>query len=199
MEAPGDMTKKELILQAAQEVFGRHGYSGTTMKMISEKAGVAFGLVAHYYGNKEKLFLTAGFEMIDAILERILEETSRAGNGLDAVRIFVKTYLDYTLENRATFPILIRCSPFSDDEVNVDRTSIAEKFRDLINAIKGFIERGVKDGSIRDLPVESTAFMIYANILGAVRTRLLTPYNPDGLYRETLAFVTRSIERTANA
>lgn len=53
-------TKKELLLKAAKELFSEHGYSETTFKKISERAGVALGLLTHHFGNKEKLFLTAG-------------------------------------------------------------------------------------------------------------------------------------------
>ena len=50
------MTKKEALLKAAKELFGECGYTETTFKKISERAGVALGLLTHHYGNKEKLF-----------------------------------------------------------------------------------------------------------------------------------------------
>ncbi len=61
-------SRRDEILAAAQTLFAEYGYAGTTMRMIAEQAGVAFGLVSHYFGNKEKLFLVAGQEMIDAML-----------------------------------------------------------------------------------------------------------------------------------
>ena len=48
------MTKKEALLKAAKELFGECGYTETTFKKISERAGVALGLLTHHYGNKEK-------------------------------------------------------------------------------------------------------------------------------------------------
>ena len=53
------MTKKEALLKAAKELFGECGYTETTFKKISERAGVALGLLTHHYGNKEKLFLAS--------------------------------------------------------------------------------------------------------------------------------------------
>ena len=46
------MTKKEALLKAAKELFGECGYTETTFKKISERAGVALGLLTHHYGNK---------------------------------------------------------------------------------------------------------------------------------------------------
>ena len=41
------MTKKEALLKAAKELFGECGYTETTFKKISERAGVALGLLTH--------------------------------------------------------------------------------------------------------------------------------------------------------
>lgn len=54
-------SKKEALLQAAKELFGECGYVETTFKKISDRAGVALGLLTHHYGNKEKLFLASGW------------------------------------------------------------------------------------------------------------------------------------------
>ena len=191
------MPKKKAILLAAQETFGEHGYAGTTMKMVAERADVGFGLVAHYFQNKENLFMTAGFEMINTMLETIAPDLDTAKTGLDAVSTFVKSYLQFTLNNRKTFAILIRCSPFSDDNPTLDRKRIAAKFKELIQTIQKAIQRGIDDTSIIELPAEETAFMIYANIVGAVRTVFLTPYELPGLYGETHNFIIRSIARRA--
>lgn len=188
------MPKKLTILQAAQKVFGQHGYSATTMKMIAQEAGVAFGLVAHYYVNKESLFITAGFAMIDDLLVAVRGKTADARNGLEGVRLFVEAYLDFTLQNRQTFPILIRCSPFSDVELPAERERIATKFMDIIDGIRVFVRQGQVDGSIdSSLPEEETAFLVYANIVGAVRTSMITPYDVPGLYHETVRYVVRAI------
>ena len=187
------MSKKERILLAAQEIFARSGYAGTTMKMVAEQAGVASGLVFHYYVSKENLFMVAGADLIDTMLGVLREQSEGAPNGCEALGAFVRAYLDFTLENESTFPTLIRCSPFSEDNPHLDRHKIAAKFRELIDLIEEILDRGMKDGSIAQLPVEQTAFMVYANIVGAVRTRFLTPYRITGLYQEAREFVLRSV------
>eukprot|EP00831_Metopus_contortus_P073541 TRINITY_DN67093_c0_g1_i1.p1 TRINITY_DN67093_c0_g1~~TRINITY_DN67093_c0_g1_i1.p1 ORF type:complete len:192 (+),score=29.13 TRINITY_DN67093_c0_g1_i1:141-716(+) len=187
------MSKKERILLAAQEIFARCGYAGTTMKMVAEQAGVASGLVFHYYESKENLFMVAGAELIDTMIIVLRDKTGEARNGCESLGVFVKAYLDFTVENISTFPTIIRCSPFSDDNPDLDRKKIAAKFRELIDMIEECLVRGIEDGSILDLPVTQTAFMVYANIVGAVRTRFLTPYEIPGLYEEAREFIVRSV------
>lgn len=186
--------RQRSILTSAQVLFGRHGYSATTVKAIAEEAGVGFGLVSHYFGSKEKLFLSAGFAKASEVKAKLKENTADAECGLEAVRRFICTYLSFTTkEQRATFAILVRCSPFSDIETDLDRRAIATKFLELVHILRDCIQDGVDDGSIRELPAEETAFIIFANLVGAVRTAMLTPYDVPDLFDATVAFVVRSI------
>jgi TetR/AcrR family fatty acid metabolism transcriptional regulator len=47
--------KRELILDAAIKVFARHGYHGSRISDIAREAGIAYGLVYHYFRNKEEI------------------------------------------------------------------------------------------------------------------------------------------------
>lgn len=187
------MSKKDKILVAAQELFAKSGYAGTTMKMVAEEAEVASGLVFHYFENKENLFMAAGSELIDTMILYLRDKIADAANGCEALGAFVEAYLDFTIVNEKTFPTLIRCSPFSDDNPDLDRKKIGAKFRELIDMVEDILRRGIEDGSIVDLPVTQTAFMVYANIVGAVRTRFLAPYDIPGLYDEARDFILRSV------
>ncbi|WP_027178365.1 TetR/AcrR family transcriptional regulator [Maridesulfovibrio bastinii] len=189
-----EKTKKEAILYAAQETFGRYGYAGTTVKMISERAGVAFGLISHYFGSKEELFLTAGIAMVDALMIEINKAINETESGIEAVSSYMRTYLGFTLKQRNTFPILLRCSPFSDVQIQMDRGKIAKKFQELLNIIRVCVKKGIEDGSIRPLSIDDTSTIIYSNIVGTVRTRFLSPYDLPDLYEETADFVVRSIK-----
>lgn len=187
------MSKKEDILLAAQELFARHGYAGTTMKMVAVEAGVASGLVFHYFDTKENLFMASGAELIDTMILDLREEIANSKDGCEALGRFVKAYLAFTIENEKTFPTVIRCSPFSDDNPELDREKMGAKFRELIDIIEEILSSGIEDGSIAKLNVTETAFMVYGSIIGAVRTKFLTPFDIPGLYDECCDFILRSV------
>lgn len=50
-----DETAGKLIL-AAMELFGEHGFSGTTTRMVAEAAHSNIGSIAYYFGNKRGLY-----------------------------------------------------------------------------------------------------------------------------------------------
>lgn len=191
--APGLPGKKERILRAAQTMFGRHGFAATTMKMIAEEAGVAFGLVAHHFGDKESLFITAGFDMISRLLAKVQAEAAQADSGYAALTQFVWSYLQFTLDNPDTFPVLIRCSPFGELGGDTHKLQVAEKFDLIFDEITEHLRRGMEDGSIRKAPLRKTALLLYGNILTAVRTHFITPYKFGGLYEETVRYIQHAV------
>jgi AcrR family transcriptional regulator len=50
--------KRRLILRAAITVFARSGYHTSRVSDVAKEAGVAYGLVYHYFGSKEDLLQT---------------------------------------------------------------------------------------------------------------------------------------------
>lgn len=187
------MTKKEAILTAAQEAFGELGFTGATVKDVATRADVSFGLVSHYFGSKQELFLASGFDMADRIIARLQASLNDELTGLDNIKSYMTAYFDFTEEYRTRFPILLRCSPFSHMEPGVDAAKVAVKFRTFIELLEQCVSKGIADGTIRELPIKQTALIIYGNIVGSVRTSLLTPYQSEGLHEETICHVERSL------
>jgi len=55
------------LLESAIEVFGRHGFDGSSTRMLSHAAGVNLQAIPYYFGGKEGLYLAAA----DHIAERL--------------------------------------------------------------------------------------------------------------------------------
>jgi len=54
---PKDPKKVARIMQAAMHEFAGHGYTGAKTDQIAANAQVSKGLIFHYYGNKQSLYL----------------------------------------------------------------------------------------------------------------------------------------------
>ena len=140
--------KKEALLQAAKELFGECGYVETTFKKISDRAGVALGLLTHHYGNKEKLFLASGLDVLENFLVVLRESSMEAHNGFEAVMCFCKAYLDFSVDKNSNWLVLVRCSPYSDMKTKTDRDLMDSMFSQVHSELEGLIARGISDGSI---------------------------------------------------
>ena len=72
--SPAPDERKKQILKAAVEVFAERGYHGCRISDVADRAGVAYGLVYHYFGNKEALLdhiFQANWEVFGKALEDV--------------------------------------------------------------------------------------------------------------------------------
>jgi TetR/AcrR family transcriptional regulator len=84
-------SKKERILDAAVEEFGRHGYSGARTAAIASRAGVNAQLISYYFGGKEGL-LEALRERWSAIESSLVPADATFAEAVSA-------YAEATLDN----------------------------------------------------------------------------------------------------
>jgi len=77
--------KREAILGAALELFGRYGYRRTSIDDIARQAGVAKGTVYLYVENKEALFRTLSQTLLDGVLANA--RSAATGGGAIAARL----------------------------------------------------------------------------------------------------------------
>jgi TetR/AcrR family transcriptional regulator, fatty acid metabolism regulator protein len=89
---PAGADKRQLILDAAVRVFARQGFHTCRVSDIADEAGVAYGLVYHYFSSKEEILDTLFLErwglMLDAIAESDRRERS-AREKLMAIATFI--------------------------------------------------------------------------------------------------------------
>ena len=62
--------KRRVILDAAVRVFARQGFHTCRVSDIADEAGVAYGLVYHYFSSKEEILDTLFLERWDVMLRR---------------------------------------------------------------------------------------------------------------------------------
>jgi TetR/AcrR family fatty acid metabolism transcriptional regulator len=70
--------KRRLILDAAVQVFARQGFHACRVSDIADEAGVAYGLVYHYFASKDEVLDTLFLERWSVMLELIREVDAQA-------------------------------------------------------------------------------------------------------------------------
>ncbi len=138
-----ELNTRDKILQAAQKLFARNGYDGTTTKELAEKAGIAEGTLFRHFTNKKAILvevatkgwieiltdlLTELSEMAsyDAISQVMYKRMLRLGDNYDMMRVcFMEVQLHQDLRDRI------------QSEVVEKMTDVAEAF------FQTAMERGV--------------------------------------------------------
>jgi AcrR family transcriptional regulator len=142
-EQKTEPSTRDKILKAAQKLFARHGYDGTTTKELAEKAGIAEGTLFRHFANKKAILVevaTQGWiELLTDLLTELSEMASyeaishvmykrmlRLGDNYDMMRVcFMEVQSHPDLRDRI------------QSEVVEKMTSVAEAF------FQTAMERGV--------------------------------------------------------
>ena len=127
-------TRREQILDAANELFAERGYDEVTIDDIAKGAGVARGLVHHYFGGRKDVYL-ALLDRLGAVREEELQPP--VGRSARArVADSVSRWLDWTGANRTIY--LGTIAPGEDLGDPDVRRAIAELVRRAVAQVAAF-------------------------------------------------------------
>lgn len=158
--AAGSEEKRRQILDAAVRVFARKGFHTSRVGDIAEEAGVAHGLLYHYFSSKDEVLETVFRENWGVLLERI--DAVEEGNEPPSEQL------------RHVAVILLRTWLHTPDVVRVLVREIArspevqDRIGELVKpleSIRRIIERGQEAGEFRtDLDPTIAAVVFYGSI-----------------------------------
>lgn len=101
--------KQIQIIELAEELFASRGFDGTSVRDISQAAGVNLAMVSYYFGSKEKL-LEAIFEYriqsTSLQLESLINDTRIAP--LQKIYTFIDHYTDRLFRNQSFYKLMLR-------------------------------------------------------------------------------------------
>jgi AcrR family transcriptional regulator len=152
--------KRRLLLDAAVRVFARKGYHASRVGDIAEEAGVAHGLLYHYYPSKEDLLRSVFRETWRALIDTIrsVEETG------DPAPEQLRKVAQILLRSWRRDPDLVRVLVLEvtrSQHLRGEMDEIGESFA----AIQEIVERGQAEGSIRaDLDAHLASYVFYGGI-----------------------------------
>jgi TetR/AcrR family transcriptional regulator, fatty acid metabolism regulator protein len=149
--------KQSQILQAAVRVFAAQGYEATRVGDIATEAGVAYGLVYHYFGSKEAVLDAVFREAWGRLLAALAQAEQTGETAPEQLELVVKIVLRTWRDDPDLVRLLVRevtRSPHIQDELD----EIGQAFATL----QRIIERGQSEGTLRaDVDARLAAWMLY--------------------------------------
>jgi TetR/AcrR family transcriptional regulator, fatty acid metabolism regulator protein len=152
--------KRRHLLDAAVRVFARKGFHATRVGDIAEEAGVAHGLLYHYFKSKDQVLEAVFHENWSVLLARIasVEETDEPA--ADQLRHIAAIVLRTWLHLPDVVRVVIR--EFGRSPELADRIS---ELAQPIDVIQRVIARGVERGEFRqDIEPRVAATVVYGSI-----------------------------------
>lgn len=164
--------KKDTILKAARELFFKKGFYGTTIEMITSKAGVSTGIFYFYYKNKIEVFKALQDEGLDILNDTI--DTMIAISDITArekLRRLAHLYLGYYREYREYFDIMSIVCAAPDELKETDSelsTIIDDKTRVVLKKIERIIQDGIENGEFVSMDTWRAVAVFWAMMDGLI-------------------------------
>ena len=172
--------KREAVLETAAHLFLERGYRSTSLRDLASLLKITKPALYYYFQNKEQILVEcyrAGIAAIEGLLE---EAELESGNGSQKIEAYLRVYATAIVSHDFG-----RCVAMLDDsELSPPaRREVRILKRRIDASIRGYIEEGIEDGSIKDCNPKLAAFAA----AGAINW-IGTWYRPEGgLSPETIA------------
>jgi TetR/AcrR family transcriptional regulator, fatty acid metabolism regulator protein len=167
--------RRRTLLDAAVRVFARRGYHAARVGDIAEEAGVAHGLLYHYFSSKEEVLETVFRETWTELLGA-LREVEESGEPAEE-------------QLRQIAAILLRSWRRDPDLVRVLVREVArgaelgrrvEEIADAFAAIERVVRRGQAEGTFREDVDARLASVVFYGAIEEILTGWVLGILPDG-------------------
>jgi TetR/AcrR family transcriptional regulator, fatty acid metabolism regulator protein len=184
--------RRRQILDAAVRVFARQGFHTCRVSDIADEAGVAYGLVYHYFQSKEQVLDTLFLERWDVLLEAIAHVDNRRGAARDKLYAVAGFIVDSYRHDPELMKVII---------VEVTRAANSfgarhlAKIREAYGLIADIVEAAQQAGKFRRDVAPTFAALAFYGAIEQVLTGWIFGLLPEdeGEYDQAKTFVVETV------
>ena len=159
--------KRRLILDAAVRVFARQGFHTCRVSDIADEAGVAYGLVYHYFHSKDAVLDTLFLERWGILLEAIAEIDDRPVHARDKLYAIASFIVDsYRHDPDLMKVIIVEVTRAANSFGAAHLSTISQAYQ----RIQGIVEQAQTSGEFRSTISPEFAAMAFYGAIEQVLT-----------------------------
>jgi AcrR family transcriptional regulator len=177
------------------------------MDAVADAVELSKGTLYLYFENKDALCAGVATRLINTFLPFLDDALAKADTGIDSIRALLQTYYDFTQAHPLHFRFALAW--LSAGERMDDSSEAFQTYRGkvghMLSLVASCLERGTKDGSIReDIDPLPQAMQIWTSFLGVVLVglnkesmaqRVAAPVDLDQLVPLHIDSVVRGLQR----
>jgi TetR/AcrR family transcriptional regulator, fatty acid metabolism regulator protein len=154
--------KRRVILHAAVRVFARQGFHTCRVSDIADEAGVAYGLVYHYFQSKDEVLDTLFLERWNVMLDAIAETDAQAIPAREKLHAIASFIIEsYRHDPELMKVIIVEVTRAANSFGAVHLAKISEAY----GQISGIVQQAQQSGEFRDsVSAEFAAMAFYGAI-----------------------------------
>ena len=176
-----DATRNRII-KAAQKLFARQGYDGTTTRDLAIAAGVAEGTVFRHFPNKKAILIEVATEGWVEILTDLLTELSEMGSYEAVAQVMRRRMLNFH-KNGDLMRVCFMEAQFHEDLRDRVQTEVIDK---MTNVAEAFFETAMEKGIYRKMNprIVAQVFVGLVAIAGFSHNTIMEPQASPQVMKE---------------
>ena len=184
--------KRRVILDAAVRIFARQGFNQCRVSDIADEAGVAYGLVYHYFRSKDEVLDTLFVERWDVLLAAIRETDAQATAPREKLSAIASFIIDsYRYDPELMKVIIVEVTRAAN---SFGQTHLAQ-IREAYALIAGIVEAAQREGEFKRTVSAEFAALAFYGAIEQVLTGWIFDLLPRGdeEYEQAKSFVVETI------
>jgi AcrR family transcriptional regulator len=137
--------KLELVLKTAASCFNQKGFSGTSLRDVGDRLNITDAALYYYVKNKEELVFLCYQRALDLGERAMRSAAAKGSTGLEKVQLYIRYQMQEMCGANGPVAILSEIPSLK----LAHRSQILERARNDSKTLAGFMELGMRDGSIR--------------------------------------------------
>lgn len=184
----GEKTLKTII-KAAEAVFHEKGYNGSTVKDISDKAGVSVGTIYIYFSDKKSIYDHLLLQYSHYIRATIAKRTKDLTSRRDIEREGLLVFLEIARDNKHIYNIIW-------ESLYIDKNKFIDYYMTFADNYSQKLQESADKGEIRsdiDPEVLAWALMGLSNFLGLRYVIFKEEENLDIIVDKAMKFIEKGL------
>jgi len=141
--------RKEVLLNAAQDVIFKQGFEQTSMDDIASKAGFSRALLYVYFKDKKDIYQAIKVRAIKALEDRMVKTVEQCDTGIDKVMATGRAYYEFYLHDADFFNCLSLNISLNNQSQKIERSEKSIQIETSIMKIMvDALEKGIKDNTL---------------------------------------------------
>jgi len=176
-----DILKKDEILNTSLAEFAEHGYEKTNTNKICKSAGVSKGLIFHYFGSKQKLYLDTVEKCIDDILAYFKSILMQEGNFTFAILGYYRHRMKFFIDNPKHYKLLMQILQNTPKEI---MAKVDDKIKEVNELAMGILMKHFELLHFKKGVNREQALRVVVAVLGSIESNYYTILNDGDTFFE---------------
>ena len=174
---------RQRILDVAMTEFAEHGYSGSRIDQIANTAEVNVGMIYHYFGNKDDLYIAALEATYKVIRDREQTLQVNEADPVQAMRQLIEMTFDF-LSTDPHFVRIIMNENLMMGSMAKRSATIPTMTRPLLDSLRTILKRGQSENLFHK---DTDAENFYISILGLSFVHVSNRYTLNNMFQRDFA------------